>query len=242
MLEDELPSSILLHDGWLYLSGRGTVRRYKQSKPRRRLRHQGGHRPGLLRLPSPSGLRPDHRQRRLAVHHLRRRRQLRRRLRRQPGDRAAHRGDLPLPARRLEDAHLLAWASAIPTATSPSTTAGNMFHADNDNEDGSKFTGCRLMHVAEGADFGWRLRAGAALLRARPRPRRRLRRTARQDAAAAQDRPRLARRPAHLQRHPLPRALSRPALLSRRLPQADPRLQGRARRRDVRGRPTNSSS
>ena len=35
--------------------------------------------------------------------------------------------------------------------------AGNMFHADNDNEDGSKFTGCRLMHIAEGNDFGWRL-------------------------------------------------------------------------------------
>ncbi len=37
----------------------------------------------------------------------------------------------------------------------------NMFHADNDNEDGTKFMGCRLMHVAEGADFGWRLRPGA---------------------------------------------------------------------------------
>ena len=33
----------------------------------------------------------------------------------------------------------------------------NMFHADNDEEDGSKFTGVRLMHVVEGADFGWRL-------------------------------------------------------------------------------------
>src|SRR5947207_6954880 len=39
--------------------------------------------------------------------------------------------------------------------------AFNMFHADNDNEDGSKFTGCRLMHIAEGSDFGWRLRQGA---------------------------------------------------------------------------------
>src|SRR5208282_5016049 len=33
ILEDDLPSSILLHDGWLYLSGRGSVRRFKQSKP-----------------------------------------------------------------------------------------------------------------------------------------------------------------------------------------------------------------
>ena len=31
ILEDELPSGMLLHDGWLYLSGRGTVRRYRQS-------------------------------------------------------------------------------------------------------------------------------------------------------------------------------------------------------------------
>src|SRR5207302_1097168 len=33
VLEDELPSGLLVHDGWLYLAGRGTVRRYKQSKP-----------------------------------------------------------------------------------------------------------------------------------------------------------------------------------------------------------------
>src|SRR5262245_1587757 len=38
---------------------------------------------------------------------------------------------------------------------------GNWFHVDNDNEDGTKFTGCRLMHVAEESDFGWRLRHGA---------------------------------------------------------------------------------
>ena len=40
-------------------------------------------------------------------------------------------------------------------------TGLNWFHVDNDNEDGSKFTGCRLMHVAEEADFGWRLFQGA---------------------------------------------------------------------------------
>ena len=32
VISEELPSSILWHDGWLYVSGRGTVRRYKQSK------------------------------------------------------------------------------------------------------------------------------------------------------------------------------------------------------------------
>ena len=56
-------------------------------------------------------------------------------------------------------------ATATRTATSPSTTTFNLFHADNDNEDGSKFMGCRLMHVAEGSDFGWRLRHGARCCR-----------------------------------------------------------------------------
>ncbi len=41
----------------------------------------------------------------------------------------------------------------------------NMFHVDNDQEDGSKFTGCRLMHVAEGGDYGWRLYQGAVCCR-----------------------------------------------------------------------------
>ena len=41
----------------------------------------------------------------------------------------------------------------------------NWFHVDNDNEDGSKFMGCRLMHVAEGTDFGWRLLIGARCCR-----------------------------------------------------------------------------
>jgi len=36
----------------------------------------------------------------------------------------------------------------------------NIFHADNDQEDGSKFQGCRLMHVQEEADYGWRLTPG----------------------------------------------------------------------------------
>lgn len=36
----------------------------------------------------------------------------------------------------------------------------NMFHIDNDQEDGSKFQGVRLIHVQDGADYGWRLAAG----------------------------------------------------------------------------------
>src|SRR5262249_38759672 len=37
---------------------------------------------------------------------------------------------------------------------------GNMFHADNDSADDDKLIGCRLLHVAEGCDFGWRKRPG----------------------------------------------------------------------------------
>lgn len=38
---------------------------------------------------------------------------------------------------------------------------GNVFHVDNDQEEGSKFQGVRLMHVPEASDFGWRLRPGS---------------------------------------------------------------------------------
>lgn len=41
----------------------------------------------------------------------------------------------------------------------------NIFHIDNDQEDGSKFTGCRLLHVQDGNDFGWRLYPGAVCCR-----------------------------------------------------------------------------
>ena len=41
----------------------------------------------------------------------------------------------------------------------------NIFHIDNDQEDGSKFTGCRIMHVLDGQDFGWRLYPGAVCCR-----------------------------------------------------------------------------
>ena len=41
----------------------------------------------------------------------------------------------------------------------------NMFHVDNDQEDGSKFQGVRLMHVQEGADYGWRLLPGTVCCR-----------------------------------------------------------------------------
>lgn len=41
----------------------------------------------------------------------------------------------------------------------------NLFHVDNDQEDGSKFQGVRLMHVVDGADYGWRLAPGTICCR-----------------------------------------------------------------------------
>ena len=87
---------------------RRRARHRAAGEPERPVERPRDHRPGLLRLPPPPGLRPDHRQRRAALHHQRRRRQLRRRVGRQPGDRAAHRGGVPLQAGRLEDGGLLA--------------------------------------------------------------------------------------------------------------------------------------
>ena len=69
----------------------------------------------------------------------------------------------------------------------------NLFHADNDNEDGSKFQGCRIMHVAEGGGLRLAAPARRPLLPPGQRPRGGRGRVARQDAADDQDRPR--RRP-----------------------------------------------
>lgn len=37
----------------------------------------------------------------------------------------------------------------------------HIVHTDNDNEGSPGFTGCRVLHVVEGGDYGWRLREGA---------------------------------------------------------------------------------
>jgi putative membrane-bound dehydrogenase-like protein len=39
--------------------------------------------------------------------------------------------------------------------------AFQIFHTDNDNEGSPGFTGCRILHVVYGGDYGWRLRQGA---------------------------------------------------------------------------------
>jgi len=160
VLEDELPSSILLHDGWLYLSGRGTVRRYKQSKPGgaydvKEVIAQGfcGYHhhqvsgmtignDGYLYL--TSGDNDNY-------------------VEGSDGSRATVLRTGAVFRCRPDGSKMQTFAIGFrnPYRDVAFDANFNMFHVDNDNEDGSKFTGCRLMHIAEGSDFGWRLRTGA---------------------------------------------------------------------------------
>ncbi len=234
ILRHGLPSSILLHDGWLYLSGRGSIWRYKQNK-------SGGdydikeeiargfcgfhhHQVSGMTIGNDGWLYITSGDDDNIVEGS-------------DGSRATVLRTGAVFRCRPDGSHMQTYSLGYrnPYRDVAFDTAFNMFHVDNDNEDGSKFTGCRLMHVPEGSDFGWRLHGGARCCVPDCGARRRLRRVARQDGADAQDGARFAGRPAHLQRHLFPRKLSRPAALSRRVSQADSRLQGRAARGDVRG-------
>ncbi|HXD85479.1 MAG TPA: PVC-type heme-binding CxxCH protein, partial [Urbifossiella sp.] len=164
IIGEELPSSILYHDGWLYVTGRGTVRRWKQSR-------EGG--PWDIREIVAQGFCGFH-------HHQ------------VSGVTIGNDGLLYITS---GDDDNFAEGSDGSRATVLRTGAVfrcrpdgsrmelfslgyrnpyrdlayddkfNWFHADNDNEDGSKFMGCRIMNVAEGSDFGWRLRYGARCCR-----------------------------------------------------------------------------
>jgi putative membrane-bound dehydrogenase-like protein len=161
ILEDELPSSILLHDGWLYLSGRGTVRRYKRS-----------------RLDGPYDIQEVIAKGFCGFHHH----QVSgltigndgwlyissgdndNYVEGSDGSRATVLRTGAIFRCRPDGSHMHTYALGFrnPYRDVSFDTAFNMFHADNDNEDGSKFQGCRLMHIPEGSDFGWRLRVGAS--------------------------------------------------------------------------------
>ncbi|HEY3787440.1 MAG TPA: PVC-type heme-binding CxxCH protein [Urbifossiella sp.] len=164
IIGEELPSSILYHDGWLYVTGRGTVRRWKQSR-------DGG--PWDIREIVAQGFCGFH-------HHQ------------VSGITIGNDGLLYITS---GDDDNYAEGSDGSRATVLRTGAVfrcrpdgskmetfslgyrnpyrdlayddkfNWFHADNDNEDGSKFMGCRIMNVEEGSDFGWRLRYGARCCR-----------------------------------------------------------------------------
>ncbi len=160
ILEDELPSSILLHDGWIYLTGRGTVRRFRQSKPGgpydvKEIVAQGfcgfhRHQVSGLTIGNDGWLYVTSGDDDNYVEGS-------------DGSRATVLRTGAIFRCRPDGSRMQTFAMGFrnPYRDVAFDAEGNLFHADNDNEDGSKFTGCRLMHVAEGNDFGWRLRQGA---------------------------------------------------------------------------------
>jgi len=164
VIAEELPSTLLIHDGWLYTTGRGTVRRYKQSRP-------GG--PWDLREVVAQGFCGFH-------HH-----QVSGLTVGLDGKLYITTGDDDNFAEGSDGSRATVMRTGAIFRCNPdgsqmetfslgyrnpyrdiATDAQfNFFHADNDNEDGSKFTGCRLVHVAEDADYGWRLMNGARCCR-----------------------------------------------------------------------------
>jgi len=159
ILEEELPSSILLHDGWLYLSGRGTVRRYKQSKPGgpydvKEVIAQGfcgfhHHQVSGLTIGNDGWLYITSGDDDNYVEGS-------------DGSRATVLRTGAVFRCRPDGSKMQIYAIGFrnPYRDVVFDEAANLFHADNDSADGSKFTGCRLMHIVEGADFGWRHRLG----------------------------------------------------------------------------------
>jgi quinoprotein glucose dehydrogenase len=163
IIAEELPSTLLYHDGWLYTTGRGTVRRYRQSR---------ANGPWDIRETIAQGFCGFHHQvSGLTIG-------LDGKLYVTSGD-----DDNYVEGSDGSRATVLRCGAIFRCNTDGSKmevfSIGyrnpyrdiafddkfNFFHADNDNEDGSKFTGCRLMHVAEGSDYGWRLQPGARCCR-----------------------------------------------------------------------------
>ena len=177
IISEELPSSILWHDGWLYVSGRGTVRRYKQATPV----NTAGQ---LIRPPSaadPWAIREVIAQGFCGFHHH----QVSgltigndgllyitsgdddNRPEGSDGSRATVLRTGAVFRCRPDGSRLETYSLGYrnPYRDLSHDDKFNWFHVDNDNEDGSRFMGCRLMHVVEGADFGWRLLTGARCCR-----------------------------------------------------------------------------
>lgn len=164
IIAEELPSTLLWHDGWLYTASRGTVRRYKQSTPGgawdvREVIAQGfcgfhhhqvsglsiGN-DGLLYITSGDDDNVAEGS---------------------DGSRATALRTGAVFRCRPDGAKLELFSLGYrnPYRDLAHDDKFNWFHADNDNEDGSKFTGCRLVHVAEEVDYGWRLKTGARCCR-----------------------------------------------------------------------------
>jgi quinoprotein glucose dehydrogenase len=158
VLEDDLPAGILPHDGWLYVAGRGAVRRYKQSRPggpwdvaevvargfggfgRRQVSGMVVGPDGWLYLSVGGGDNV---------------------VEGSDGSRAAVLRGGAVFRCRPDGSKMETFALGLvnPYGDVAFDEAGNLFLAD-EGADGP-FAGVRLLHAAEGNDFGWRLRPGA---------------------------------------------------------------------------------
>jgi quinoprotein glucose dehydrogenase len=155
ILEEQFPSTVLPFDGWLYVASRGTVRRHKQSKEggsydkmetvARGFGGVGGHQVSGLTI-GPDGW--------LYVTCG-------------EGDNDAEGSDgsratilrtggifrcKPDGARL----HVFARGLRNPHRDVAFDANGHLFHLDSDGSGEKRFVGCRLLHVPEGSDFGWR--------------------------------------------------------------------------------------
>jgi putative membrane-bound dehydrogenase-like protein len=178
IIAEELPSTILYHEGWLYVTGRGTVRRWRQGV------QVGVGGPGTERPANPNdpwSLRETIAQGFCGFHHHQ-----------VSGLTIGNDGLLYITSGDDDNfvegsdgsrATVLRTGAVFRCKPDGSNmevySLGyrnpyrdlayddkfNWFHVDNDNEDGSRFMGCRIMHVAEGTDFGWRLQIGARCCR-----------------------------------------------------------------------------
>lgn len=160
IIVDELPSTVLYHDGWIYLTGRGTVRRYRQSKPGglwdiKETIAQGfcgfhHHQVSGLTIGNDGKLYITSGDDDNFVEGS-------------DGSRATVLRCGAVFRCNLDGSQMETFSIGYrnPYRDLAHDTSFNWFHTDNDNEDGSRFTGCRIMHVAEESDFGWRLKIGA---------------------------------------------------------------------------------
>ncbi|MBL8798219.1 MAG: HEAT repeat domain-containing protein, partial [Planctomycetia bacterium] len=167
ILEEELPSSILVHDGWLYLSGRGTVRRYRledlSAKP------QAGNAAAKAEIIAQGFCGLHHRQ----VSGLTIGNDGWLYITTGDNDNYAEGSDGSRATllrtggvfRCRSDGsklHVYSLGLRNPYRDLAFDATFNAFHLDNDAEDKGKFAGCRLLHVAEEADYGWRLAPGTS--------------------------------------------------------------------------------
>ncbi|QDU98263.1 PVC-type heme-binding CxxCH protein [Lignipirellula cremea] len=160
----EIPSSVLVRDGWAYLPSVGHVIRRKQSQPGGKYDVQEEIVRGLCGFHhhQASGVTVTHDGWMMITSG-----DDDNRAEGSDGSRATVLRTGAIFRCRPDGSHVSEFARGFrnPYRNVVQDDLFNIFHVDNDQEDGSKFQGVRLMHVQEGDDFGWRLKQGAVCCR-----------------------------------------------------------------------------